>query len=1116
MLDPYREWLGISDERRPPTLYQLLGLPPGTSDPRLIEAAVARQLAKVQSHIAGSYSKDAWRIIDEITLAKTTLLDPAKRAGYDAIFGTGAAKPKASKPGPVITVSTTASGWEQQGNPFPTNPLPSAPFPGTPLPTPPFPTAQGPVGPFPTAPFPPGQAPVSPFPTAPFPTAAGQSAPFPPGPMPTFSPPPPPTMGAMPGQQPAFPLPRQAAPIAAAPPANFLEDDDGFRDHDDPSSQGLPTTDDVIPKRRGKGGGGSGMIMVVGILVLGLIGGGIYFATRDKQSSGSGNEVADNSDPKKLKNPVPIDPETKSVDKKKDPIKDKKNDTPIQKKKTPPKPPDPPPPIETVAEFKETKVLRGHEGTARAVAVSPDGKLLLTAGDDMAVFTWSPSGDKGSRRKNLASPAIGVGFLPGGKEAIVADGGKIFHIDLTTNNEVKTWSTPTGGGGFAALAVANDGKHVVTAQTNGKMYWWDVAKNDFDLIMDASEMPLDCVAMANDSKTVLAGGRDGTVSAWEGPTGKMLKKWKAHPGGVAAVAFSPDGKLVASAGVDNLVKVWDRLNFAEVLTLKGHTNVPVGVSWTSDSLMLVTCSVDKTIRAWDSVTGLPLRWTHTSTEKVQALALDPKDRFVVAPLGDAGIQIVMLPAVRPDYPPRSTWVQAPQSPQPAPLEYLLETARSALREKYKADFALTSGDDQMAVYEKLMGRAKVAPDDPATRFATFREARDLAVRVGRMEEAFKAVDECARWFEIDDLAEKAAALKEAGKGTVSRPVVEAAASIVEQAEKLARPDIVDELLRQRELFPQLADAPELTARVLAAEKRWTSAANDRDLLKRLLADWMKNPEDAAANLAYGKHLCFRLGQWNDGLPRIVKGEEAALREMAKKDQASPKDGKGQAELALAWAEYSKKADEMSRPGALLRAKFWYDLASRSTDLSAGDRNSATARISEINRQVEASPNAPSNKGGVPVKRQQFNTIRNALAMETQWAFAGPEALSPEGLVLKSEGTLVSRFRVLDACQVEFAIIPDGREVTVQLNSETASFKPEKTTAIVFVIAERKGAKVTFTLKSFTGMKLDEKSANLVAGKDDASAITFKIAAAADKDGITIKSIVVQGMVRPVD
>jgi hypothetical protein len=64
MFDPYREWLGITEERRPPTLYQLLGIPPAESSTQMIEAAVARQLAKVQTYLTGAQTKDAWRLID--------------------------------------------------------------------------------------------------------------------------------------------------------------------------------------------------------------------------------------------------------------------------------------------------------------------------------------------------------------------------------------------------------------------------------------------------------------------------------------------------------------------------------------------------------------------------------------------------------------------------------------------------------------------------------------------------------------------------------------------------------------------------------------------------------------------------------------------------------------------------------------------------------------------------------------------------------------------------------------------------------------------------------------------------------------------------------------------
>ncbi|HET6882415.1 MAG TPA: hypothetical protein VFI31_19775 [Pirellulales bacterium] len=41
--DPYRVWLGIPPEARPPTHYELLGISPHEQERAVIEAAVLRQ-----------------------------------------------------------------------------------------------------------------------------------------------------------------------------------------------------------------------------------------------------------------------------------------------------------------------------------------------------------------------------------------------------------------------------------------------------------------------------------------------------------------------------------------------------------------------------------------------------------------------------------------------------------------------------------------------------------------------------------------------------------------------------------------------------------------------------------------------------------------------------------------------------------------------------------------------------------------------------------------------------------------------------------------------------------------------------------------------------------------
>jgi hypothetical protein len=84
MFDPYRKWLGIPEGQRPPTHYQLLGISPDEQDIEVINAAVVRQSAYVRNFQAGKYSAEATRLLNEIAAAKVCLIDPVKRARYDA------------------------------------------------------------------------------------------------------------------------------------------------------------------------------------------------------------------------------------------------------------------------------------------------------------------------------------------------------------------------------------------------------------------------------------------------------------------------------------------------------------------------------------------------------------------------------------------------------------------------------------------------------------------------------------------------------------------------------------------------------------------------------------------------------------------------------------------------------------------------------------------------------------------------------------------------------------------------------------------------------------------------------------------------------------------------
>ncbi len=82
--DPYHKWLGIPPEEQPPTHYRLLGLQAFESDPEVIVGAVMRQSAHLKTYQLGQHAALTQKLLNEVSAAKVCLLDPQRKAAYDA------------------------------------------------------------------------------------------------------------------------------------------------------------------------------------------------------------------------------------------------------------------------------------------------------------------------------------------------------------------------------------------------------------------------------------------------------------------------------------------------------------------------------------------------------------------------------------------------------------------------------------------------------------------------------------------------------------------------------------------------------------------------------------------------------------------------------------------------------------------------------------------------------------------------------------------------------------------------------------------------------------------------------------------------------------------------
>lgn len=82
MFDPYRAWLGIPTDRRPPTHYDLLGVTADEIDPDVIQNALVMRMGHLRKFQTGPNAEDCIRVMRELSTAAEVLSDAERRKEY--------------------------------------------------------------------------------------------------------------------------------------------------------------------------------------------------------------------------------------------------------------------------------------------------------------------------------------------------------------------------------------------------------------------------------------------------------------------------------------------------------------------------------------------------------------------------------------------------------------------------------------------------------------------------------------------------------------------------------------------------------------------------------------------------------------------------------------------------------------------------------------------------------------------------------------------------------------------------------------------------------------------------------------------------------------------------
>lgn len=82
--DPYYTWLGIAPAERPAHYYRLLAICLFEDHPEVIENAADRIMSQLRTYQTGKHSAESQLLLNQVATAKICLLNPEKKAAYDA------------------------------------------------------------------------------------------------------------------------------------------------------------------------------------------------------------------------------------------------------------------------------------------------------------------------------------------------------------------------------------------------------------------------------------------------------------------------------------------------------------------------------------------------------------------------------------------------------------------------------------------------------------------------------------------------------------------------------------------------------------------------------------------------------------------------------------------------------------------------------------------------------------------------------------------------------------------------------------------------------------------------------------------------------------------------
>jgi WD40 repeat protein/tRNA A-37 threonylcarbamoyl transferase component Bud32 len=284
--------------------------------------------------------------------------------------------------------------------------------------------------------------------------------------------------------------------------------------------------------------------------------------------------------------------------------------------------------------------LTGHSKQVYAIAITPDGRTLVTGCVDNTVRLWNlPDGKPLLTLSGHSDKVKSIAISSDGQTIASGSGDKTIKLwNLKTGKLLRT----LGGHSSYVLSVAfsPNGQTLISSSADKSVQLWDVRTGKLLRTLSGHSAWVYSIAISPDGQTLATASDDRTIKLWHLPTGKLMGTLPEPSGNVVrSVRFSPDGKTLIS-GSFNKIYLWNVENLqvgcqngqscTPAKTFSARLGIVNAIAISPDGQTLASGSKDKTIKLWNLKTGQLKETISEVSDEVHSLAFTPDGKTLVS------------------------------------------------------------------------------------------------------------------------------------------------------------------------------------------------------------------------------------------------------------------------------------------------------------------------------------------------------------------------------------------------------------------------------------------------------------------------------------------------------